>query len=340
MTHQNQISEETVVSRKVDALLRWYQFICWVVVVRFVLLWMFPNKSLGFFTNQGVGDGSFSDIAIPFIIVFFVFLERAFSKARQHDSHRDLYLSLSQRALFFVSILMIGMGKLSWEWYSGVWSGSFLFLFWAILAYYVRVEGDTIELMKIHYIEPRMLEEGSMTLEKMSRASNEELFLVFENGKKPLESQLAGFEFCGYNRPWWASVAGIRKFKKGFFYAPESKQLEGYNIPVFQNSLHGEWLALPEDDAPKRFGYYFVSTPFAGSRDDLHPNSLLLNYGTSHRNKPYEPPRLLRDYLVQPDPSNADLFLGKAYLNLLGFRMFTNFFILQRHRPSDYQGDE
>ena len=41
---------------------------------------------------------------------------------------------------------------------------------------------------------------------------------------------------------------------------------------------------------------------------------------------------MLRDYLVQVDPANPDLFLGKAYDALGPLRMPTNFFILERFR--------
>ena len=69
----------------------------------------------------------------------------------------------------------------------------------------------------------------------------------------------------------------------------------------------------------------------ATDRDNAYLHALLLNYGRGG-NKPYDPTRNLRDYVVQVDPANPDLYLGKAYYALGPARMPTNFFILERHR--------
>jgi len=58
---------------------------------------------------------------------------------------------------------------------------------------------------------------------------------------------------------------------------------------------------------------------------------VLLDYGRGG-NKPWDPTRGLRDYVVQVDPSNPDLFLGKAYYALGPLRVHSNFFILERLR--------
>ena len=71
------------------------------------------------------------------------------------------------------------------------------------------------------------------------------------------------------------------------------------------------------------------------SRDNLYPEAALLDYGASPRNSPWQIERLLRDYLVQPDPTNGDILLGKAYL-ALGKRIPVSFFILERLRRTQW----
>jgi len=45
----------------------------------------------------------------------------------------------------------------------------------------------------------------------------------------------------------------------------------------------------------------------------------------------------LRDYVVQPDPADPDLLLGKAYLALGPFRVPSNFFVIERLRRTSWK---
>jgi hypothetical protein len=159
----------------------------------------------------------------------------------------------------------------------------------------------------------------------LERASHAELDLAFVRGETPDLDSLVGWEFRGINHPAWAKLAGIKKFVKGFFRT-EDGRVHGYNSPVVQNVLDGRWQV-----APKRFGFYLVAPVDATSRDNAYLHAVLLDYGKGG-NKPWDPTRGLRDYLVQVDPANPDLFLGKAYYALGPLRVHTNFFILERLR--------
>jgi hypothetical protein len=159
----------------------------------------------------------------------------------------------------------------------------------------------------------------------LERASHAELDLAFVRGETPDLDSLVGWEFRGINHPGWAKLAGIKKFVKGFFRT-EDGRVNGYNSPVVQNVLDGRWQV-----ASKRFGFYLVAPVDATSRDNAYLHAVLLDYGKGG-NKPWDPTRGLRDYLVQVDPANPDLFLGKAYYALGPLRVHTNFFILERFR--------
>lgn len=164
-----------------------------------------------------------------------------------------------------------------------------------------------------------------------------ELEQVFQRGAMPDIDDLVGWEFRGINHlplnvlPV-ANLLGIKKFLKGFFRDPNTEagnnkgRVMGYNSPVENNALDGRWHV-----APKRFGFYEVYPVDATARDNKYLHAILLDYGKGG-NKAYDPSGVLRDYVVQVDPKNPDLFLGKAYAAIGPLRIPTNFFILERHR--------
>ncbi|MCX5741467.1 MAG: hypothetical protein NT062_03095 [Proteobacteria bacterium] len=174
---------------------------------------------------------------------------------------------------------------------------------------------------------------AALALEQVTRA---ELERVFVRGATPELDQLVGWEFRGINHPAWARLAGIKKFVKGFFRGEDGRVM-GYNCPVEQNVLDGRWHTKPDDNAPKRFGFYEVAPVDATARDNRYLHAVLLDYGRGG-NKVYDPSSGLRDYVIQVDAQNPDLLLGKAYYALGPARVHSNFFILERFRPglTDY----
>ena len=165
--------------------------------------------------------------------------------------------------------------------------------------------------------------------------SKGELEQVFLRGTMPRLEALAGWEFRGMNHPKWARLAGIKKFMKGFFWKSEA-ELHGYNCPVIQNSNDADWLFKDSAEDPGRFGYYRVAPVDASAKDNTYLNSVLLNYGEGG-NPIYDPSRNLRDYLVQVDKGNEDLYLGKAYYAVGPLRVATNFFLLERQHEAKGQ---
>lgn len=168
---------------------------------------------------------------------------------------------------------------------------------------------------------------AALALEQATRA---ELELVMVRGATPDLDALVGWEFRGINHPAWAGLAGIKKFVKGFFRAEDGRVM-GYNSPVVQNVLDGRWRTKPSDTAPKRFGYYEIAPVDSTSRDNTYLHAVLLDYGRGG-NQRMDPTSGIRDYLVQVDPDNPDLFLGKAYFALGPLRVHSNYFILERFR--------
>src|SRR5215216_3250090 len=170
---------------------------------------------------------------------------------------------------------------------------------------------------------------------KLAQSSNAQLEAILRAAKGPAVESLVGFEWRGYNTSFRLKMLGLQKFIKGFFR--QGAQVEGYNIPVQQNGLDALWLDQPTPESPKRYAFYCVTPVERESRDNFYTDAILLDYGANTRNPAYGIERLIRDYLVQPDLVNPDLLLGKAYLALGTLRLPSNFFILERLRPTSWK---
>jgi hypothetical protein len=165
-----------------------------------------------------------------------------------------------------------------------------------------------------------------LALEKLSMR---ELDNIFMRGTTPDVDSLIGWEFRGLNHLVFmlpiTRPLGIKKFVKGFV-RDEDGRVMGYNSPVRNNALDGRW-----NVAHKRFGFYEVEPVDPTSRDNKYLHALMLDY--SKGNNPItDPSAVLRDYLVQVDPGNPDLFIGKAYMAFGPLRLRSNFFFLERFR--------
>jgi hypothetical protein len=169
---------------------------------------------------------------------------------------------------------------------------------------------------------------------RLSRAEHDEIFTA---GTPPAFEELDGFEFRGWNASLLPRLGGFQKFIKGFYRRPAGPagEGEGFNSPAIQNGLDGEWLGLPADDEPKRFGFYRVA-PLPHAPPGTPPGSLLLDYGAHAANPRLDPSRLLRDFLVKIG-GNPDLLLGKAHL-ALGRLVFAGYFVLERRRRHSFRG--
>ena len=168
----------------------------------------------------------------------------------------------------------------------------------------------------------------TMTLEELNSLPNPALEKLLQDGETPDFDELAGWEFCGVNSPSWAKLAGIKKFAKGFQL--QDGDLYGYNLSAAGGSLDEPWQVKPNNESPKRFGFYRVSKVEPTSRDNLYLHALLLDYGRG-KNPRLDPSRGLRDYLVRLE---KDLYLGKAYYAVGSRRVFASYFFLRRWRKN------
>lgn len=172
--------------------------------------------------------------------------------------------------------------------------------------------------------------------QQLARLPSAELARRMAAGVAPRIESLAGNEFRGFNVPAITSLLGFQKFKKGFYLrADESAaagRCHGYNVSVVQNELHQPWIATPSEAAPKRHGFYDVYPVAENKTHRLFSNALLVDYGV-RENAFMNPERLIRDYLVQPDPDDANVLLGFATIALGFTTVHFGFFVLDRDQP-------
>jgi hypothetical protein len=170
------------------------------------------------------------------------------------------------------------------------------------------------------------------TYRSLCHASARDLEAALRSGRRPNLEDLAGWEFRGFNTPFFTKLLGIRKFKKGFYRTAQTPEgvLEGYNVRTEQSDFEAPWVDVIKGGAPVRHGFYRVVSP---GPQDPYLNAVLIDYAQG-QNPVYDPTRLLRDYLVQVEPDNRDLFLGKAFLALWPKPLFVSYFVLERFGPS------
>jgi hypothetical protein len=175
---------------------------------------------------------------------------------------------------------------------------------------------------------------NELKYEDLVRASNNALEKVFLSTPAPSPEVLVGYEWRGYNMGFLTKLFRLQKFIKGFFLL--NGRIEGYNIPVQPNDLTEPWIHQPSPENPKRYAFFVVSPVDPDSRDNLYPLALLLNYGAGPHSSRRGVESLIRDYLVQPHLENPHLLLGKAYFAFGSRRVFSNFFVIERLRPTNW----
>jgi choline dehydrogenase-like flavoprotein len=171
--------------------------------------------------------------------------------------------------------------------------------------------------------------------ETLAKQDDNVLEQVLKTGAPIRATEVASYEFRGWNMNPTTVIIGTRKFKKGFYRDPDTGGFWGYNVRVQQGSIGDPWIALPSEDNPMRFYFFGVSDPTPAG---LYPNSLVVDYRRWKDNLVLDPVRYTVDYIVAADPANKNLLLGKSYSETPLGHTFLGYFVLERHNPSGYIG--
>ncbi len=176
----------------------------------------------------------------------------------------------------------------------------------------------------------KMSEFTGITFHELIALPNSRLDQALAQGIAPDPGELVNREFRGFNPPAFARWFGFQKFIKGF-WRDDQGQLAGYNLFVDdpRSGPNAPWVGKNGGGPDTRHGFYDVVPAADHRRYNRYPKASLLDYG-SGRNHWLNPESRIRDYLVQVDHGNPALLLGKAYIDLGLFSVFSNFFILDR----------
>ncbi|TPW19146.1 MAG: hypothetical protein FD126_2979 [Elusimicrobia bacterium] len=169
----------------------------------------------------------------------------------------------------------------------------------------------------------------------LTKTSAPELERILRFASAPVLTALAGYEWAGLNVGGPLAVLGGKKFIMGFFRG--SSGAEGYHIGAVQDGPLEPWrYDSPVDQPPARSAFFRAGRVKAGSRDARYPRAALLDYGAGRRKSAWSFARLRRDYLVQPDPSDAEVLLGRRTLALGQARLAAHCFVLRRLRSTTW----
>lgn len=179
------------------------------------------------------------------------------------------------------------------------------------------------------------------TYETLAAADRKKLEEVMLTCPAPDLDELEGYIYCGWNHEWIGRISG-EKFKKGF--RRRDGRPFGYNEIVRQDDqgFRGDWEVKLKDGRPIQLGYFRVSQV-----GDEPPQRLYEPYRhTGHfnydvplntwRNLPF---RVIRDFVVLPNPGDHGLMLCKAYLQF-GFKwanVFYCYFLLGHREEIEFE---
>lgn len=181
------------------------------------------------------------------------------------------------------------------------------------------------------------------TFETLTAADGATLENILLTGKPPDWEQLNGYIYNGWNHEAVSRRISGEKFKKGFLKKPDGK-VHGYNELVDQDNtgLQGEWKTHLENGKPTHLGYFRIAMV-----KDEPPQKLFRPYmhlGYFDYNVPENVwttttfLRVVKDFIVLPNPGDHTLLLCKAYLNVFPWlNIFYCYFMLGRREPIKYK---
>jgi hypothetical protein len=178
------------------------------------------------------------------------------------------------------------------------------------------------------------------TYESLAQVDRPTLERVLLEGTAPDMDQLNGYIYCGWNHEWVGHLSG-KKFKKGF-WQKDGKNV-GYNEIVVQDykEYRGNWNVLKIGGRPLQVGYFRTSMI-----KDEPPQPLYKPYEHSgHFN--YNVPlntglnvffRMIRDFVVLPNPGDHSLMLCKAYFQFgTSINLFYCYFLLGHPQEIEFK---
>ncbi len=179
------------------------------------------------------------------------------------------------------------------------------------------------------------------TYETLAQVSGDELEKILLTGTPPDIEQLNGYIYCGWNHEWIGNLSG-KKFKKGFM--KKNGRNFGYNELVIQDGKEylGEWKQqITGNGKPEQLGYFrtsYIKDEPPTKLYEPYKHLAHFNYDIPNMHKWYLSFfRVIRDFVVCPNPGDNTLMLCKAYLRVFPFlNIFYCYFLLGHREKIKY----
>jgi hypothetical protein len=186
-----------------------------------------------------------------------------------------------------------------------------------------------------------MLQTEAWTYETLAACDRKQLEEIMLTGTAPDPEELEGYIYCGWNHEWVGTLSG-RKFKKGF-RKREGKPF-GFNEICDQTGAAptGEWKVAMHDGRPRQVGFFRVGATADEPVQRLNKpyrHTGHFNYDVKKNTWLNSPFKVIRDFVVLPNPGDHSLMLCKAYFQL-GFPWLTLFycyFLLGHRQKIDFE---
>lgn len=179
------------------------------------------------------------------------------------------------------------------------------------------------------------------TYETLAQADRATLEDILRRGTPPDLEALNGYIYCGWNHEWIGKLSG-EKFKKGFLKKADGK-VYGYNEMCEQDGkkYNGDWKVRMHNDHPIQLAFFRTSLVSQEPPIKLaeHYRQLAhFNYDMPQNTGYNLPFRVIRDYVVAPNPGDNTLLLCKAYLQVFPwFNIFYCYFMLGHRKEIEYK---
>lgn len=128
-----------------------------------------------------------------------------------------------------------------------------------------------------------------------------------------------------------------KTFQKTFWREPRTGRLLGWNVRLHQDGVDAKSRPITKHGAPVCVWHYEVIAPRGVPMPSGFDRGLVIDYGRSDANPPWETVRWVKDPLVAVVRDDYDVLLGVSYAVVAGVCVETpTYFTLERDHPIDY----
>lgn len=174
---------------------------------------------------------------------------------------------------------------------------------------------------------------------RLRNASHAELRARIVAGHPVDPTSIAGWAYRGTSLglPKVVEALTWKTFQKTFHRDPATGRLLGWNVRLEQDGVDAPSRPKRVDGKPVCVWHYEVIEPRGVPMPRGFDRGLIIDYGRSGRNAPWESVNWTKDPLVSLEAGSSDFLIGVSYAVVLGRCVETpTYFTLEREHRIDY----